>query len=66
MKVNFEKTYDSVDWEFLYYMMERLGLCAKWSKSIKGCLEYTSISILVNGSSTHEFIPSKGIRQVIL
>jgi len=27
LKVDFEKTYDSVDWGFLVYMMKRLGLC---------------------------------------
>jgi len=24
-KVNYEKAYDSVVWEFIYYMLERLG-----------------------------------------
>jgi len=30
---------------------------------IKGCLESASVSVLVNGSPTREFIPRKGLRQ---
>jgi len=29
-KVDFEKTYDSVRWEFIYYMLEKVGFCGKW------------------------------------
>lgn len=28
-KVDCEKAYDSTNWEFLYYMMKRLGFCEK-------------------------------------
>jgi len=41
-------------------MLERLGFCSKWIRWIKGCLESTSISILVNGSQREEFTPTKG------
>jgi len=26
-KIDYEKTYDFVSWDFLYYMMSRLGFC---------------------------------------
>jgi len=29
-KVDYEKAYDSVSWEFIYYMLERLSFCAQW------------------------------------
>jgi hypothetical protein len=29
-KVDFEKAYDSVDWGFLDYMLQRFGFCDKW------------------------------------
>jgi len=29
-KVDYEKAYDSVIWDFIYYTLERLGFCAKW------------------------------------
>ena len=28
-KVDFEKAYDSMGWEFIYYMLERVGFCSK-------------------------------------
>jgi len=41
-------------------MMTRLDFCNKW---IRGCLESSTISVLVNGSPTEQFSPTKGLRQ---
>ena len=62
-KVDYEKAYDSVSWEFLIYMMRRMGFCNKWIQWIEGCLKSASISVLVNGSPSSEFLPQKGLRQ---
>jgi len=62
-KVDFEKAYDSVSWEFLYDMLRRLGFHSRWIMWIKGCLASASVSVLVNGSPTEEFYPSRGLRQ---
>jgi len=62
-KVDYEKAYDSVCWDFLSYMMNRMGFCTKWIKWIEGCLKSTSISILVNGIPTDEFFPQGGLRE---
>ena len=51
-KVDFEKAYDSVRWEFLFDMLQRLGFHCKWITWIKGCLESATVSVLVNGSPT--------------
>jgi len=37
-KVDFEKAYDSVDWSFLVYVMERVGLSPKWVAWMKACV----------------------------
>jgi len=34
-KVDYEKAYDSVRWDFIYYMLGRLGFCEKWISWIK-------------------------------
>ena len=62
IKIDYEKAYDSVSWEFLYYMMERLGFCRQWISWIKKCLESATISVLVNGSLTKQFNPTRGLR----
>ena len=61
--MDFRKAYDSVRWDFIYYMLDRLGFCEKWISYIKACLESTLMSVLVNGSPTKEFILIKGLRQ---
>ena len=63
VKVDYEKAYDSIRWDFLFYMMKRLGFCAKWILWIRECLESSTILVLVNGNPTQEFCPSKGLRQ---
>jgi len=63
VKVDYEKAYDSVDWEFLIYMMGRLGFNTKWIHWIKVCFKSATISVLVNGSPTKQFKPKRGLRQ---
>ncbi|KHN30789.1 LINE-1 reverse transcriptase like, partial [Glycine soja] len=48
---------------FLKYMMTRMGFCAKWIHWIDDCLESASVSVLVNGSPSSEFVPQRGLRQ---
>ncbi|XP_068486340.1 uncharacterized protein [Phaseolus vulgaris] len=62
-KVDFEKAYDSVRWNFLFDMLHRLGFHEKWILWVKGCLVSSSVSVLVNGSPIEEFKPSRGLRQ---
>ncbi|GKV16244.1 hypothetical protein SLEP1_g26913 [Rubroshorea leprosula] len=62
-KADFEKAYDSVNWNFLNSMMSKLGLCPKWRNWIQECISSATVSVLVNGSPTEEFIMEKGLRQ---
>ena len=58
-KVDYKKTYDLVCWDFLHYMLDRLGFCEKWISWIRSCLESAKVFVLVNRSSTNEFSPKK-------
>lgn len=49
-KVDNEKAYDSVRWDFLLYMLGRMLFCRKWINWIKSCLESAFVSVLVNES----------------
>ncbi|XP_071694930.1 uncharacterized protein [Rutidosis leptorrhynchoides] len=62
-KVDFEKAFDSLSWDFLLDMMNRMGFGIRWRKWIHACLKSASISILVNGSPTNEFLIERGVRQ---
>jgi len=62
-KVDYEKAYDFVSWDFLIYMLRRMRFCTRWIQWIEGCLKSTSISVLINGSPSSEFSPQKGLRQ---
>nr|GEW40163.1 integrase, catalytic region, zinc finger, CCHC-type, peptidase aspartic, catalytic [Tanacetum cinerariifolium] len=52
LKVDFEKAFDSLDWNFLDHTMEQMGFSSKW---IRGCLNSAYASVLVNCSPTKEF-----------
>ncbi|GKV46217.1 hypothetical protein SLEP1_g53216 [Rubroshorea leprosula] len=62
-KVDFEKAYDNVCWDFIDYMMRRMGFNTTWRTWIRECLTSSSVSVLINGSPTNQFPVSKGIRQ---
>ncbi|GJR33529.1 RNA-directed DNA polymerase, eukaryota, reverse transcriptase zinc-binding domain protein, partial [Tanacetum coccineum] len=54
-KVDFEKAYDSVRWDFLDDILKKFGFGEKWCKWIQSCLRSSRGSILINGSPTKEF-----------
>uniref|UniRef100_A0A251UE24 Putative RNA-directed DNA polymerase, eukaryota, Reverse transcriptase zinc-binding domain protein n=1 Tax=Helianthus annuus TaxID=4232 RepID=A0A251UE24_HELAN len=62
-KVDFEKAYDSINWKFLFRMMENMSFPEKWVGWIKGCLTSGRGSVLINGSPTKEFNFKRGLRQ---
>ncbi|PNX72998.1 cysteine-rich receptor-like protein kinase [Trifolium pratense] len=62
-KVDFEKAYDSVDWSFLDFVMQKMNFHEKWRRWISECLKTASVSVLVNGSATKEFEMGRGLRQ---
>ncbi|GAU43034.1 hypothetical protein TSUD_12890 [Trifolium subterraneum] len=62
-KVDFERVYDTVNWNFLDYMMSRMGFADGWCRWIRACVFQSSMSVLVNGSTTKDFNVGKGLRQ---
>nr|GEW44049.1 cysteine-rich receptor-like protein kinase [Tanacetum cinerariifolium] len=62
-KVDFEKAYDCVNWEFLEDIMQQMGFGRKWCVWIRACLGSATSSVLVNRSPTKEFALERGIRQ---
>ncbi|GJX77443.1 RNA-directed DNA polymerase, eukaryota [Tanacetum coccineum] len=62
-KVDFEKAYDSVRWDYLDDILNKFGFGSKWRMWISNCLTSSKGSILVNGSPTKEFYFRKGLKQ---
>ena len=62
-KLDLEKAYDHVNWDFLIYLLRRCGFSEKWRKWIYFCVSSIRFSILVDGSSCGFFPSSRGIRQ---
>ncbi|RVX11532.1 Transposon TX1 uncharacterized 149 kDa protein [Vitis vinifera] len=47
-KIDFEKAYDHVKWDFLDHVLEKKGFSPRWRKWMSGCLSSVSYAILVN------------------
>lgn len=62
-KVDFEKAFDSINWNFLDSNLMQMGFGNKFRMWLRGCLGSARSSVLVNGILTEEFPLSKGVRQ---
>nr|GEW86793.1 RNA-directed DNA polymerase, eukaryota [Tanacetum cinerariifolium] len=62
-KVDFEKAFDSVRWDYLDEVLKKFGFGDRWCSWIHSCLRSSRGSVLVNGSPTKEFQLHKGLKQ---
>jgi hypothetical protein len=62
-KLDMEKTYDHVNWNFLLYVLRRCGFGEKWCLWIKQCISTVRFSVLINGAPSSFFGSSRGVRQ---
>ncbi|GJY37828.1 hypothetical protein Tco_0424192 [Tanacetum coccineum] len=62
-KVDIQKVYDTVDWEFLRMILAGFGFHNRMVGSIMKCVTSTSFSICINGSLHGYFKGKRGLRQ---
>lgn len=62
-KIDFEKAFDRVKWTFVYDVLRAMNFGSTWIAWIQKFFASSYISVLVNGSPTTEFQPSRGLRQ---
>lgn len=63
LKIDISKAYDTMDWDFLEFMHDKLGFCPKWIRWIMLCVKSVSYNFVVNDSIVGPVISSRGIRQ---
>ena len=63
LKLDMNKAYDRINWNFLIAVLERMGFSQTWVNWITQCVTTVSYSVLINGSPSDSFIPARGLRQ---
>lgn len=62
MKIDLEEAYDKLEWSFIRRALVEFGLNEKPVALIMECISSTKMSLVINGSHSPEFSPSRGIR----
>ncbi|CAN0904410.1 LINE-1 retrotransposable element ORF2 protein [Linum grandiflorum] len=63
LKLDMEKAYDRLEWDYLFEAMSRLGFHNKFTSWIKACVTSVTYSINLNGRRFGYIKPSRGLRQ---
>jgi hypothetical protein len=63
LKIDFEKAYDKVNWQFLQQVLRMKGFSQKWCQWIDQIVSGGSVGVMVNDELGHFFQTKKGLRQ---
>lgn len=63
IKLDMNKAYDRLKWDFLEAVLHKLGFSLAWITLIMNCVRSVSLSLLINGKPSKTFSPSRGLRQ---
>lgn len=61
-KIDFDKAFDSHNWNSLYSLMLKIGFGNRWRLCIRGCHASARDFVLINRSPFQEFFITKGVR----
>lgn len=62
-KLDFEKAYNRVNCQFLFFILHKMGFGDWWIRWIMRCTSVAPVSVLVNGSPGQKFCMQCGLRQ---
>jgi hypothetical protein len=63
LKLDYEKAYDRVDWNFLEEMLSSRGFSPRWRQWVMSLVRGGSIAVRINDTNSTYFKPGKGLRQ---
>lgn len=63
IKLDMNKAYDRVDWNFLRAVLISFGFSPMWVSSVMSLVSSVKYSYQVNGSRSKVIVPSRGLRQ---
>ena len=62
IKINLEKAYDRLKWDFIHDTFEDTSLACNFINLVQECISYVNMSLLWSGCQTYYFKPTRGIR----
>ncbi|XP_058195012.1 uncharacterized protein LOC131311532 [Rhododendron vialii] len=63
VKLDFNKAYDRVEWDFLQAILEKMGFNRVWIQWVMQCVTTMSFGVSVNGEVKAKVSPRRGLRQ---
>lgn len=63
LKVNLEKVYDRIDWNFLRKVLDYTGFNTVLKEMIMECMSTASLQVCWNGQVTEPLMPTRGLKQ---
>ncbi|KAL4297182.1 hypothetical protein GQ457_12G013370 [Hibiscus cannabinus] len=63
IKLDMEKAYDRVEWQFLIDVLSKMGFASSWIDLLMNCVTTVSYAVRVNGCISEFFRPTRGLRQ---
>lgn len=61
MKLDMKKAYDSMEWNFIFQVLQAWGLNEHLNRLIHSCLSSVNFSLLINGSISKNIQPRRGL-----
>eukprot|EP00253_Pinus_taeda_P006105 PITA_06105 len=63
LKLDLSKAFDKLSWNYIHKMLLAFGFNATWTRWIMSLITSPCFSVLLNGSPSSPFYPTRGIRQ---
>ncbi|XP_057730440.1 uncharacterized protein LOC130945751 [Arachis stenosperma] len=63
IKLDMNKAYDRLEWNFLQKVMENFGFSTEWVKLMMSCVKSANYRFKINGKLSAKIHPQRGLRQ---